>query len=90
MVPTLRRSPFRRLGWVSEEGVDGEVAIFDKQLRSRFEWLQEPDPEAVASPPPSGLTTWPVALTESSRCAGSRRLPPTGDAEKSRDSIRLE
>jgi bifunctional non-homologous end joining protein LigD len=30
---------------------DGEVAIYDEQLRSRFEWLREPDPEAVASPP---------------------------------------
>jgi len=24
--------------------LDGEVAIFDQQLRSRFEWLREPDP----------------------------------------------
>jgi bifunctional non-homologous end joining protein LigD len=31
--------------------LDGEVAIFDQQLRSRFEWLREPDPDAVASPP---------------------------------------
>jgi bifunctional non-homologous end joining protein LigD len=31
--------------------LDGEVAIFDEQLRSRFDWLREPDPEAVASPP---------------------------------------
>ena len=31
--------------------LDGEVAIYDQQLRSRFEWLREPDPEAVASPP---------------------------------------
>jgi ATP-dependent DNA ligase len=30
--------------------LDGEVAIYDQQLRSRFEW-REPDPEAVASPP---------------------------------------
>jgi bifunctional non-homologous end joining protein LigD len=30
--------------------LDGEVAIYDQQLRSRFEWLREPDPEAVASP----------------------------------------
>jgi bifunctional non-homologous end joining protein LigD len=29
----------------------GEVAIYDRQLRSRFEWLREPDPDAVASPP---------------------------------------
>jgi len=26
------------------------VAVFDQQLRSRFEWLREPDPNAVASP----------------------------------------
>jgi bifunctional non-homologous end joining protein LigD len=31
--------------------IDGEVAIFVQQLRSRFDWLREPDPEAVATPP---------------------------------------
>jgi len=31
--------------------LDGEVAIFDEQLRSRFEWLQDPDPDALATPP---------------------------------------
>jgi bifunctional non-homologous end joining protein LigD len=31
--------------------LDGEVAIYDQQLRSRFDWLREPDPGAVASPP---------------------------------------
>jgi bifunctional non-homologous end joining protein LigD len=31
--------------------LDGEVAIYDQQLRSRFEWLREPDLDAVASPP---------------------------------------
>jgi bifunctional non-homologous end joining protein LigD len=31
--------------------LDGEPAIFDEELRSRFEWLREPDPDAVASPP---------------------------------------
>jgi ATP-dependent DNA ligase len=31
--------------------LDGEVAIFDQQLLSRFEWLREPDPDAVATPP---------------------------------------
>jgi bifunctional non-homologous end joining protein LigD len=31
--------------------LDGEVAIFDEQLRSRFDWLRDPDPEAVATPP---------------------------------------
>jgi ATP-dependent DNA ligase len=30
---------------------DGEVGIVDQQLRSRFDWLPEPDPNAVASPP---------------------------------------
>jgi len=29
--------------------LDGEVAIYDQQLRSRFDWLREPD--AVATPP---------------------------------------
>jgi bifunctional non-homologous end joining protein LigD len=31
--------------------LDGEVAIYDQKLRSRVEWLREPDPDAVASPP---------------------------------------
>jgi len=31
--------------------LDGEVAIFDQQIRSRFEWLREPDPNALATPP---------------------------------------
>jgi len=31
--------------------LDGEVAIYDERLRSRFDWLREPDPDAVATPP---------------------------------------
>jgi len=31
--------------------LDGEVAIYDQELRSRFDWLREPDPDAVATPP---------------------------------------
>jgi bifunctional non-homologous end joining protein LigD len=31
--------------------LDGEVAVFDQQLRSRFDWLREPDPDAVVTPP---------------------------------------
>jgi bifunctional non-homologous end joining protein LigD len=31
--------------------LDGEVAIYDQQLRSRFDWLREPDPDAIATPP---------------------------------------
>jgi bifunctional non-homologous end joining protein LigD len=31
--------------------LDGEIAIYDQQLRSRFDWPREPDPDAVASPP---------------------------------------
>jgi bifunctional non-homologous end joining protein LigD len=31
--------------------IDGEVAIYDQQLCSRFDWLREPDPDAVATPP---------------------------------------
>ena len=30
--------------------LDGEVAIYDEQLRARFDWLREPDPDAVATP----------------------------------------
>src|SRR5262245_54504211 len=31
--------------------LDGEVALFDSHLRSRFDWLREPDPDAIATPP---------------------------------------
>jgi hypothetical protein len=31
--------------------LDGEVAIYDKQLRSRFEWLRERDTDTAASAP---------------------------------------
>jgi bifunctional non-homologous end joining protein LigD len=31
--------------------LDGEVAIYDQELRSRFEWLREPDADAAATPP---------------------------------------
>jgi bifunctional non-homologous end joining protein LigD len=31
--------------------LDGEVAIIDRQLQSRFDWLRDPDPEEVATPP---------------------------------------
>src|SRR5438094_3070183 len=31
--------------------LDGELAVFDEQLRSRFEALREPDTDAVAKPP---------------------------------------
>jgi len=31
--------------------LDGEVAIYDEKLRSRFDWLREPDAGAVARPP---------------------------------------
>jgi len=30
--------------------LDGEVAIFDRQLRSRFDWLRDPDPEGRSAP----------------------------------------
>jgi ATP-dependent DNA ligase len=31
--------------------LDGEVAVYDQRLRSRFDWLREPDLAAVATPP---------------------------------------
>ena len=31
--------------------LDGEVAIYDRQLRSRFDWLREPDLAAITTPP---------------------------------------
>jgi ATP-dependent DNA ligase len=43
--------------------LDSEVAIYDQQLWSRFEWLREPDSAAVATPPLSGLPS-PLPLSE--------------------------
>jgi bifunctional non-homologous end joining protein LigD len=31
--------------------LDGELAVFDDHLRSRFEWLRDPDESVVATPP---------------------------------------
>ena len=31
--------------------LDGKIAVSDQQLRAHFEWLREPDPAAVATPP---------------------------------------
>jgi bifunctional non-homologous end joining protein LigD len=31
--------------------LDGELAVFDQHLLSRFEWLRNPDPDVVATPP---------------------------------------
>src|SRR4030095_4603697 len=31
--------------------LDVEVAIYDQQLRSRFDWRRDPPPAAAASPP---------------------------------------
>ena len=35
--------------WARSLVLDGEIAIFDQQLRSRFDWLPEPDPSAIAT-----------------------------------------
>src|SRR6185312_12208855 len=45
LVAAVARLPARTLV------LDGEVAVFDQDLRARFEWLREPEPEAVATPP---------------------------------------
>ena len=47
--------------------LDAEVAIFDEQLRSRFDWLRGPDPDAVATPPllivfDLNLPRWPRSV----------------------------
>lgn len=60
MAATLVRAPFHRAGDIAAAiarfsartlVLDGELAIYDQQLRSRFDWMREPDPDAVASPP---------------------------------------
>jgi hypothetical protein len=47
--PTLVCEPFYRHGWVYEEKIDGWrmlAAPAYQQLRSRFDWLREPDADA--------------------------------------------
>jgi len=62
--------------------LDDEVAIYDERLRSRFDWLREPDADAVATPPVfmafdllhqdgRELTRWP--LRERARPPRERR-----------------
>jgi bifunctional non-homologous end joining protein LigD len=36
---------------VSSLALDGELAVFDAQLRSRFDWLRHRQPAEVATPP---------------------------------------
>jgi len=40
--------------------------MFDEQLRSRFEWLRDPDPVAVATPPV--LIAFDVLYVKGARC----------------------
>jgi len=52
MAPTRVREPFHRDGWVYEEKVDGwRILAFKDRARSRFDWLREPDADAVVTPP---------------------------------------
>jgi hypothetical protein len=52
MAPTRVREPFHRDGWVYEEKVDGwRILAFKDRARPRFDWLREPDTDAVATPP---------------------------------------
>src|SRR5262245_35446341 len=71
--------------------LDGEVAIFDSQLRSRFDWLREPDPEAIATPPL--LMVFDPATRRSAHCASvepaSRCWSPTGKLAESHLTRRL-
>src|SRR5262245_37735689 len=51
--------------------LDGEVAIYDQQLRSRLDWLREPDTDAVATARcswPSTSCTTPAANSLRDRC----------------------
>jgi bifunctional non-homologous end joining protein LigD len=68
--------------------IDGKVAIYDQQLCSRFDWLREPDPDAVASPPllmsfdllyqdRRDLTGWPLR-DHRAQVGGHRRRQRVG------------
>jgi len=55
--------------------LDGEVAIFDEQLRSRFDWLREPE-----QPLRRRLSTW--RSTFSTATAASYRAPAGASARQ--------
>jgi ATP dependent DNA ligase domain len=54
--------------------LDGEVAIYNDQLRSRFEWLREPDPAWLTLPAPvarresAERATWRPTVMAGGRC----------------------
>jgi hypothetical protein len=54
--------------------LDGELAIYDHRLRSRFDWLREPDG------PRAGRPTW----WDRRPCAGSGTSPPSGRSHRAR------
>ena len=47
MLPFINRFPEKPLMY----NVVWKTAIYDQKLRSRFDWLREPDVDAVATPP---------------------------------------
>ena len=55
--------------------LDAEVAIIDNQLRSRFDWLREPDPEAIATPPLLMVFDLPVATDSSPAVPHDQKVP---------------
>ena len=50
--PLSRHRGGRREGLGPHAGPGRRSAIYYEQLRSRFAWLREPNPDAVATPPP--------------------------------------
>ena len=56
--------------------LDGEVAIYDEKLRSRFDWLRKPDADAMATPP----MFMAFERSRGSRCRRPRRSPLEGAA----------
>ena len=54
-----------------------EIAIYDQHFRSRFDWLREPDPDAVATPPDVHcVRSAPPRRPRSDRPSAPRSLPP--------------
>ena len=56
--------------------LDGEVAIYDDRLRSRFDWLREPDPDAVAAADVHGLRLTSPGWPRAHRAAAARSARP--------------
>ena len=67
--------------------LDGEVAIYDRQLRSRFDWLRDPDTDVVAWQPFFIALGVMPTIAMRTRNAGSHTSASTAIALRSHQSL---